>query len=87
MSEEVFANIATDEETVGLNGQVIIGFPWPIKRLTIMNDGPTDDLQWKFKEGHDWATLKPDETISLACSITQVVLLSSGAKYRVWGIG
>ena len=83
----VYANVTTDEDSSGLYGEKTIVFPWPPKQLTIVNDGPLADLQWKFKEGHDWATLKPRETIAFPCSVTQLILSSAGAKYRVWGIG
>ena len=82
----VYANLTTAEETSGLSGETTVVFPWPIKQLTIMNDGP-NDLKWKFKDSHDWATLKTDETIAMGVSVTQIILESSNAKYRVWGVG
>lgn len=81
------SNLTTFEETSGLNGGITLTFPWKAKRLTITNDSSTKALKWKFKEGHDWATLKVGETVSMELSIDQVMLESSGATYRVWGVG
>ena len=81
------ANTTTDEETVGFSGEKVITFPWRVKRLTITNDSATKNLRWKFKEENDWATLYPYETVSMELSIAALRLSSTGATYRVWGIG
>lgn len=82
-----FANTTTHEDTIGLNGDEVINFPWKVKRLTITNDSGTKDLRWKFKEENDWATLKPYETVAMELSISTLRISSTGAQYRVWGIG
>lgn len=80
------ANLTTAETT--LNGAETITFPWRVKRLTIINDSGNQTLQWKFKDGHDWATLQPFETIAMDCSVEQVMLLTTAeVAYRVWGLG
>lgn len=83
-----YSNIVTDEETTGLSrdGKTIT-FPWPVKQLTITNDSRRISLSWKFKTGHDWATLKPGETVSIRCSVRYLQLSGEDAVYRVWGIG
>ena len=83
----VLSNLASYEELQGLMGDRTLEFPWPVKRLTITNDGELCDLKWKFKDSHDWATLRPHETVSMELSVTQVMLFSDGALYRIWGIG
>ena len=84
----VLSNLTTSEEINTLTGERTIEFPWPVKRLTITNDGPDNDLLWRFKEGHDWATLKAFETVSFECSVKQLMLDSpGGTNYRVWGLG
>jgi cytochrome c oxidase assembly protein Cox11 len=81
-----YANLSTDEGT--LAGEKIITFPWPAKKVTITNDSSTRTIQWKFKPNHDWASLKPYETVSMYVSVKQVILSgSNNAEYRLWGIG
>lgn len=84
---ESYSNIYTDEDSVGLSGTKAISFPWPAKRLTITNDSASANLKWKFKDSHSWATLGPAETVSMDLSVKQLMLESTGAKYRVWAIG
>ena len=84
---ESYANLTTDEESIGLNGLKIVDFPWKIKKITITNDSNQFNLSWQFREANDWATLRPNESVSMELSINSLRLISNGATYRVWGIG
>ena len=77
-------NNFSQEDTGGLSGEITIDFPWPSVEVHIMNDSSDKNLSWKIKDGHSWMTLRPAEAVSLTIHITQIVLYSTGAPYRVW---
>ena len=83
----VFANITSHEEDVGLFGERVILFPWPVKNLNIANDSDTEELEWKFKSSHEYSTLQPGESLNIDVDIKQIVLRANGAIYRLWGLG
>ena len=69
---------------------VTVTFDWKARHITITNDSATNDLEFKFQSGQDFATLHGTETISLYLHSQTVFLNSpSGAivQYRVWAWG
>lgn len=82
-----YANLYTDENSQGLQGTKIISFPWPAKRISITNYSSNQELKWRFKAGHPWATLDPLETVAMDVSVKQLTLESVGATYKMWALG
>jgi len=69
---------------------VIITFPWRARKILIINDSSTRDLQFKFNESESYGTLKPKEEMSLYIHSYTVYLDSPddiNISYRVWGFG
>jgi hypothetical protein len=82
-----YANLYTEESDGPTSVSKTISFPWPAKVLKITNDSATQNIKWKFKSSHPWATLYPEETVSLDCSIEQLILEGVNYEYRVWALG
>jgi hypothetical protein len=80
------ANLEPYEDT--LNGEVTITFTLRAKKLIITNDSASNNLQYKFKNSEDFATLAPTETESFTdISLTQLTLLGTNVPYRIRAIG
>ncbi len=83
-----YANFFKSEDTT--TGAITVTFPWKARRIVITNDSGSNDLEFKYQPGQDFATLKPTETISASLH-SQTVLLNSPSAgtvpYRVWGWG
>lgn len=85
----VIANTYPSEGTVGLVPVTIV-FPWRARKVLIINDSSTRDLQFKFNETESYGTLKPKEEMSLYLYSSTVLLDSPddiNVPYRVWGFG
>lgn len=85
---EYFANFDPNEGST--TGVVTITFPWKARRVVIINDSASYDLEYKLNNSESYGTLKPTETISLEV-ITPTIYLNSpstnSVAYRVWGYG
>ncbi len=85
----VLANFSVSEGTVS-SSPVTITFPWRARKIIIINDSNTLNLQFKFNTTESYGTLKPKEEVSLYHH-TNTVLLDSPSNtavaYRVWGFG
>lgn len=79
------ANLDAREGTV--NGVLEITFKWKPRRIIITNDSTSSDLQFKFNESEEYATLKPTETVTLNVAHKIVLLSGNNTPYRVWGMG
>ena len=79
------ANLEAKEGTV--NGQLTLTFSLPHRRYTITNDSLNKDLQFKFNESEEFATLKPTETFNPHVHTNKVIIAGSGVEYRIWGLG
>ena len=55
--------------------------------LTITNDSSLQNLQFRFSSDHDWATLKPTETVSMHMSPKKILLAGASVPYRIWSQG
>lgn len=85
----VIANTYPSEGTVGLT-PLTITFPLRARKILIINDSGTRDLQFKFNLIEDYGTLKPKEEMSLYLHSYKVYLDSpddADVPYRVWGFG
>ncbi len=85
----VLANFSVSEGTVN-TVPVTITFPWRARKIIIINDSSTLNLQFKFNTTESYGTLKSKEEVSLYHH-TNTVLLDSPSNasvaYRVWGFG
>lgn len=85
----VLANFDVSEGDVS-SSPVTITFPWRARKLIVINDSSTRDLQFKFNTSESYGTLKPQEEFS-AYHHTNTVFLDSPSDndvaYRVWGFG
>lgn len=79
-----YANMDSFEGTC--SGTATITFNRRPRRVTITNDSNTQELKFRYSTTHDWATLKPTETVSMEITVSYVYL-SGNAAYRIWGIG
>jgi len=71
-----------------LNGQTSHTFTLKSREIIIFNDSSSDDLQFKFIESADYATIKPAENVILAIWATKIFLSTSASvDYRVWVFG
>jgi len=78
-----YANLDVHEGSV--SGIVTIALIRRSREIVITNDSP-NDLQFKFNQSEVYATLRPDETISMK-HLTNEVLLAGNGAYRVWSRG
>ncbi len=85
----VLANFDVSEGTVN-TVPVTITFPWRARKIIIINDSSTRNLQFKFNSSESYGTLKAKEEFS-AYHHTNTVFLDSpdngSVPYRVWGFG
>jgi len=85
----VLANYYPTEGTVNTTPATIT-FPWRARKIIIINDSSTKNLQFKFKSNENFGTLKPKEEVSVYHHSYTVLLDSpsnSDVPYRVWGFG
>lgn len=65
-----------------IDGEVTINLPLKARYIEIINDNASDELGYKFKQGEDFATLKPLEAITPRVK-SRVIILRGTGKYRV----
>lgn len=83
----VYANSFSQEATV--NGTVTVTFPWRSRKIIILHDGVTGDMEVCLRSG-DKATItvRAGETLELEHRTLSVKLTSSESIiYRVWAFG
>ena len=83
------ANFSSKEGSI-CNVEVTETFPWRARKVTIINDSSTRNLEFKFNRSEVWGTLKPNEEASLHHLVRKVILNSptgSTVNYRIWGFG
>lgn len=85
MGNSSYSNFKAFEGTTST--AVTLTFDWRPRSLTITNDSANTELQFKFNAGEDYATLKAGETVAPDIITRTVYLNSTGADYRVWGLG
>jgi len=56
------------------------------RKLTITNDHPTNDLNYKFNSGETNGTLKGTESLSLFFT-TDTIIIDGNGPYRIWVYG
>lgn len=85
----VLANFDPNEGTVNTSA-VTITFTWKARKITIINDSSTRELQFKFNTTESYGILKPKEEVSVHHYSNTVIIDSptnGDVPYRVWGFG
>ncbi len=82
MAGTTYANLESYEGS----GAIVIALKRRSRRMTIINDSSSINLQFRFNESEDYATLKPTEVFSMDI-LTKTVDLAGNCKYRVWVFG
>ena len=78
-----FVNLEADEDTV--NGENTFSLSNTSGHITITNDDPAQDLEYKFNAvDPGWCTLKPNESISMEFSTMEVLVKGVNVPYRIW---
>ena len=78
-----FVHLEADESTV--NGENTFNLPRISGHITITNDDPVQDLEYKFSAASpDWCTLKAKESISMEFSTFEVLVKGTDVAYRIW---
>jgi hypothetical protein len=73
-----------------ITGASTLTFTRKSRTLEIINDSPRYDLEYKFNDSENYATLKPLEAVSMAVHIRELYLNSPSSKsvaYRIRVIG
>lgn len=85
----VYANFRPLEGNV--TTEVTLTFDIKVRRISIVNDSVTTDLNFKFNNSESFGTLGITEQVSMDMNTRTVILKSSDGvtsiPYRVWGIG
>ena len=85
-SGNVYANLESIEDS--LDGELILTFKRKSRQIVILNDSGSADLQYKFNESEDYATLKPTETEAIeiwAKTLYLKTVASVNYRVRVFG--
>ena len=78
-----FVTLEASESTV--NGEFTFGLSRTSGHITITNDDPAQDLQYKLNSSAVvWCTLKPGESISMEFSTMEVLVKGTNVPYRIW---
>lgn len=87
MSSRAYSNQEPLEGTATTT-PVTLTLARPSRYLEIINDS-NRLLQFKFKDGADWATLRGDEAVSMEIWVKKILLqtVSGSAAYRIRVIG
>ena len=86
-------NLTTTEPFEGTvsTSEITINFTIRVKRVFIINDSTTRNLQVKFASTENFGTLKPNEELDFDHHNTEQIILDSpsgnAVEYRVWGFG
>lgn len=83
--DSVLANLEAIEAT--LNGAVTHTLKRKSRKLVITNDSPTAELNYKFNESEDYASLKGTESLSMYFTTNKIYLTGNNVPYRVWVFG
>jgi len=84
------SHLQAHEGTV--NGITLIEFSPVPHEVSFTNDSATGTLKFRVSDedqtlNYNWATLRPNETITLQISTRFIELSGSNVEYRVWGLG
>lgn len=85
MGQSSYANLEVREGTV--TSEITLTFNLKPRVIVITNDSVINDMTFKFTASGTPGTLKPTETIRLDFASKTVIIDSTSADYRVWGIG
>ena len=78
-----FVRLEADESSV--NGEKTFNLAQLSGHITITNDDPSQDLEYKFDSAAPiWCTLKPNESISMEFSTLEVLVKGTDVAYRIW---
>ena len=81
----VYRNLESLEGTA--SGQDNLVLVRKSRKIVITNDDPAKELQFKFNESEEFATLMPTETISMDFTTDLIIVLGSEVPYRIWVYG
>tara|TARA_R110000772_G_scaffold73289_1_gene160290 strand:+ start:633 stop:938 length:306 start_codon:yes stop_codon:yes gene_type:complete len=71
-----------------VNGTATVTFSRESRNIILTNDSATLNLQYKFDDAADFATLKPTETVTMDFASSQILFSTGGAvSYRLWVYG
>lgn len=89
-SSPSFANHRPNSGTVGTGGTTLT-YNIPVRQVMIVNDTASGgaDLEYTINGNTDYATLKPQESISMWCRLRTLTIRSSTgtATYRTNALG
>ena len=77
----MLANLESYENTV--DGEVTITLKRKSRKIEILNDAATKDLQYKFNQSESFATLMGTEAVSLEFTTNQIILSGDNVAYRI----
>ena len=78
-----FVNLEASESSV--NGEFTFNLSRLSGHVTITNDDPVQDLEYKFDAASpSWCTLRTGESISMEFSTTTVLVKGTNVAYRIW---
>ena len=78
-----FVNLEANESAV--NGEFTFNLAQTSGHITITNDDPVQDLEYKFNSASPaWCTLKANESISMEFSTLEVLVKGTNVPYRIW---
>lgn len=78
-NQEPFSGTASSLTTIDLKRKS--------RKVMILNDSSSLDLQYKFNLSEEWATLKGTETFSAGFTTKTIYLSGIGVPFRVWSLG
>ena len=81
---EPYANLDTFEGTA--SADLAITFSRRSRKIILTNDSGSVSLGFKFHADETYATLKPNESVSLDIWVTGMILNGS-SEYRLWSFG
>ena len=82
---ESYSRLSSHEGTV--TSETTITFKVAVKRVIIANDHASNTLTFKFNSAETVATIKAGESVSIPFNGTSIIINSTSAPYRIWGIG
>ncbi len=84
MSHHVFHFFSSFEGTV--TSEETVDFPRPTAEITITNDDTKDILCFKFDGAEEYATVYPNETITIRMDADNIIINGMGnpIAYRIW---
>lgn len=83
--DSVHANLEVFEDTVAT--PTTLTLTRRSRKIVILNDHASNDLQYKFNASEDYATLQGTESLSLYFRTNTIFINGTSVPYRIWIFG